>query len=60
MNLVNNDKDYPLVFFMGVGSYDSEDESNVRFREELIHQQLILEIMGNNSEHLSDVPYHLS
>ena len=45
---------------MGVGSSDFEDKSDVRFRRELIHQQLIGEIMDDNSEHFSDAPTHLS
>ena len=32
INMVKEDENYTLVFFMGVGSFDSEDESDVRFR----------------------------
>ena len=45
INLVNDDEDFPLVFFMGVGSSESEDEDDVRFRQELIHRELVGEIM---------------
>ena len=60
IKMVREDDDYTLVFFMGVGGSDSEDESDVRFRQELIHQQLIGEIMDNNPEQLSNAPNHLS
>ena len=49
--MVKDDEDYPPVYFMGVGSSKYEDEDDVMFREELIHQELIGEIMCNNSEH---------
>ena len=58
--MVRDDENNPPVFFMGVGSSDSEDESDVRFRQKLIHQQLIGEIMGDNFEHYSYTPNHLS
>ena len=58
--MVKDDEDYTHVFFMGVGSSDSKNESDVRFRHELIHKQLIGEIMDSNSEHFSEPPNHLS
>ena len=45
---------------MGIGSSDSPDEDDVRVRHALIHQELIREIYGNNLEHFSDTPNHLS
>ena len=60
INLVEDNNDYTPMFFKGVGSYDSKDESDVRFKQELIHQQLIGKIMDNNSKHFSDTPNHLS
>ena len=60
INLVNDDEDYPPVFFMGVGSSESEDEDDVRFRQELVHRKPVGEIMYDNYEHFSDAPDHLS
>ena len=37
INMASKDDDYTPVFSMGVGSSDSQDESDVRFRQELIH-----------------------
>ena len=48
------------MFFIGVGSSDSEDEDDVRVRQEIIHQELIGEIYGNNSEYFSNTPNHMS
>ena len=41
INMVNDDENYPPVFFMGVGSSDFEDKDDVRLRQELIHQKLV-------------------
>ena len=60
INMVKDDENNTYVFFMRVSNSDSEDESDVRFRQELIHQQLIGEIMDDNSKHFSDAPNHLS
>ena len=60
IKLVRDDENYPPVFFMGVGSYDFEEESNIRFIHELTHQKMIGGIMCNDSEHFFDTPNHLS
>ena len=54
--MARKEDDNTPFFFMGVGSSDSEDEDDVRFRQELIHQQLIEEIMNSNADHSSE-PY---
>ena len=51
---------YMHVLFIGVGIFDSKDEDNVRFRQELIHQHLIGEIMDSNTDHSSETPNNLS
>ena len=48
--MAREEDDYTPVFFMGVGNSDSEDEDDVRFRQELIRQQLIGEIMDSNAD----------
>ena len=61
---------------MGIGSSKSEDKDDVRFRQELIHQELLgeiepshtiitphellQEVINNGSEHFSDAHNHLS
>ena len=51
INMAREEDDYTPIFFMGVGSSDSEDEDDVRFRQELIRQQLIGKIMDSNADH---------
>ena len=60
INMARKDDHYTLVFFMGVDCSDSEDEDDVRVKQELIHQELIGDIYSNNSKHFSDTPNHLS
>ena len=50
INMAREEDDYMPVFFMGVGSSGSEDEDDIRFRQELIHQQLIGEITDSNAD----------
>ena len=58
--MARKEDDYMPVFFMGVGNSDSKDEDDVRFRQELIHQQLIGEIMDSNADHSPEPHSNLS